>query len=416
MAYLPPHKRHSNASTPAPTPAPPPPSLSSSLRSLSLSSSPRGRHHRGATTRPSSKIVHAAGCVSRWSTLPPFPDDDGDDDGSLRLEPFPCDPIERRTGAKPLALVSSSAAEASSPCSAAAAASTVTERFLPDLLAAAGRAKAGDVPEEEEEVKLSVVARVGKVLFQSSGGGSPVSMNSLREAVKAGEEGSRSNLHKSFYTNVPSECLDDMERSAAEKMGLEFDSSKEHYHVKVFDKRQSDSTISCKCTVQEDGKLAIHKVELNQVRHLVEDISCLFKDLDLRLMLSTKRILKNLDAEVENAINCLVSSAVIDPDVKGGLRWPLGKESIDERFSIVGVWHTNYKAFRNEKLRLKLRHADRFDHRSSTGEVSNEVTFKLIGISASLEAVDQEANSLQEMLESVVGMIWESGLSYKKAP
>lgn len=58
-------------------------------------------------------------------------------------------------------------------------------------------------------------------------------MNSLREAVKAGEEGSRSNLHKSFYTNVPSECLDDMERSAAEKMGLEFDSSKEHYHVKV---------------------------------------------------------------------------------------------------------------------------------------------------------------------------------------
>lgn len=37
------------------------------------------------------------------------------------------------------------------------------------------------------------------------------------------------------------------------------------------------------------------QVQLNQVRHLVEDISCLFKDLDLRLMLSTKRILKNLD-------------------------------------------------------------------------------------------------------------------------
>uniref|UniRef100_A0A0E0K038 DUF7903 domain-containing protein n=1 Tax=Oryza punctata TaxID=4537 RepID=A0A0E0K038_ORYPU len=408
MAYLPPHKRHSNASTPAP-----PPSLSSSLRSLSLSSSPRGRHHRGAT-HPSNKIIHAAGCVSRWSPLPPFPDGD---DGSLRLDPFPCDPIERKTGAKPLALVSS--ATEASPCSAAAAASAIAERFLPDLLAAAGRAKARDVPEEEEEkeeVKLSVVARVGKVLFQSSGGGSPVSMNSLREAVKAGEEGSRSHLHKSFYTNVPSECLDDMERSAVEKMGLEFDSSKEHYHVKVFDKRQSDSTISCKCTVREDGKLAIYKVELNQVRHLVEDISCLFKDLDLRLMLSTKRILQNLDAEVENAINCLVSSAVIDPDVKGGLRWPLGKESIDERFSIVGVWHTNYKAFRNEKLKLKLRHADRFDHRSSTGEVSNEVTFKLIGIFASLQAVDQEANSLKEMLESVVGMIWESGLSYKMAP
>ncbi|KAF0933897.1 hypothetical protein E2562_020028 [Oryza meyeriana var. granulata] len=390
MAYLPPHKRHSNASTPTPTPAPP--SLSSSLRSLSLSSPRGGRHHhRGATARhprPSNKIIHSAGCVSRWSPLPPFPDDPEDDDGSLRLELFSCDPIERKTGAKPLALVSSSSSSAAaaaaeaSACSAEAAASAIAERFFPDLLAAAERAKANDAP--KEEVKLSVVARVGKVLFQS--GGSPVSMSSLREAVKAGEEGSRSQLHKSFYTNVPSECLDDMERFAAEKMGLEFDSSKEHYQVKVFDKHRSDSTISCKCIVQEDAKLAIHKVELNQVRQLVEDISCLFKDLDLRLMLSTKRILTNLDAEVEHAINCLVSSAVIDPDVKGGLRWPLGKESIDERFSIVGVWRTNYKAFRNKNLRLKLRHADRFDHRSSTGEVSNEVTFKLIGISARLEA------------------------------
>uniref|UniRef100_A0A0D9VG79 DUF7903 domain-containing protein n=1 Tax=Leersia perrieri TaxID=77586 RepID=A0A0D9VG79_9ORYZ len=426
MAYLPPHKRHSNAST-TPTPTPP------SLHSLSLSSSPRGgRHHHnhrgGRATaarhhhRPSSKIIHAAGCVSRYSPLPPFPDevaDDDDDDASLplRLEPFPCDPIERRTGAKPLVLVpSASSSSSAAEDSAEAAASAIAERFVPDLLAAAGRAKAGGVAKEDEEVKLSAVARIGKVLFQSGPGGSPLSMNSLRDAVKAGEEGSRSQVHKTFYTNVPGECLDDMERSAVEKMGLRFDSSKEHYHVKVFDKNQSDSTISCKCTVQEDGKLGIHKVELNQIRHLVEDISCLYKDLDLRLMLSTKRILKNLDAEVENAVNWLVSSAVIDPDVKGGLRWPLGKESVDERFSIVGVWHTNYKAFRNENLRLKLRHADRFDHRSSTGEVSSEVTFKLIGISEKLEADDQDSNSLKDMLESAVQTIWENAMSYKMAP
>ena len=37
------------------------------------------------------------------------------------------------------------------------------------------------------------------------------------------------------------------------------------------------------------------QVEWNQVRHLVEDISCLFKGLDLRLMLCTKRILKTPD-------------------------------------------------------------------------------------------------------------------------
>jgi hypothetical protein len=37
------------------------------------------------------------------------------------------------------------------------------------------------------------------------------------------------------------------------------------------------------------------QVELDPIRQLVEDISCLSQDLDLRLMLRTKRILKNLD-------------------------------------------------------------------------------------------------------------------------
>ncbi|KQJ99555.1 uncharacterized protein LOC100821526 [Brachypodium distachyon] len=404
MAYLPPHKRHSGSSE-APSPSPP----TASLRSLSISSSPRGRHR----PRPANnKIIHAAGCVSRWSPLPPF-SPCSDDAESLRLEPFPCDSIERKTGAKPLVLVLSSSLEGYSG-SAEAAAAAIAERFLPDLLASAKRAMTHDVDREKEDVKLSLVARVGKVFFQP--GGSPVSLDALREAAKAGEEGSRSQVRKSFYTNMPCERLDDMERSAVEMMGLEFDSSKEHYHVKVFDKHRSDSTISCKCTLQEDGKLAIHKVELNQIRQLVEDITCMSKDLDLRLMLSTKRILKNLDTEVQSAIETLVSSAIVDPDVKGGLRWSLGKESTGERFSIVGVWHTNYRAFRNKTIRFKLRHADRFDHRSLTGEVSNEVTFKLIGISRRLQDGDQEADAVKQMLESAVRMIWDSALNYKLAP
>ncbi|CAL4969248.1 unnamed protein product [Urochloa decumbens] len=411
MAYLPPHKRHPSSTASAPTPNPPPPSLSSSLRNLSLSS--RGRGRGGRHPRPSNKIVHAAGCISRWSPIPPFspgPEDGDGEEPTLRLKPFPCDPIERKTGAKPLALAASSPEESSSG-STAAAVTAIAKRFLPDLLAAAERAKASLAPKEEELVKLSLVARLGKVLFQTQPGASPVSLDTLRQAAKAGEDGSKSQLHKSFYTNVPSECLDDMEQSVVKRMGLEFDSSKERYHVKVFDKHRSDSTMSCKCTVEEDGSLAIHKV-----RHLVEDISCLFKGLDLRLMLCTKRILKTLDSEVENALKSLVSSAVIDPDVKGGLRWPLGKESIGERFSIVGAQHTNYKAFRNETLRLKLRHADRFDHRSSTGEVSNEVTFKLTGMSRGLEDVDPEEASLKKMLEYVVQMVWDNALNYKIAP
>ncbi|KAG8044704.1 hypothetical protein GUJ93_ZPchr0075g2718 [Zizania palustris] len=58
---------------------------------------------------------------------------------------------------------------------------------------------------------------------EEAAGGSPVTMNSLRKLVKAGEEGSRSRVCKLFHTNVPAECLDAMEQSAAKKMGLEFD-------------------------------------------------------------------------------------------------------------------------------------------------------------------------------------------------
>ncbi|AQK53530.1 uncharacterized protein [Zea mays] len=418
MAYLPPHKRQpsTTASTPIPAPNPPPPSLSSSLRSLSLSS-PRGRG-RGAVGRhplASTKIFRAAGCISRWFPLPPFsPAGDGEE-YTLRLEPFPCSPIEHRTGAKPLALVVASTPGQGSSGSTAAAVTSIAEQFLPDLLAAAERAKAEGAP-KDELVKLSLVARLGTVLFECQPGGSPVSLDELRQAAKAGEDGSRSQLRKTFYTSLSSECLDDMERTMVKRIGLDFDSSKKHYHVKVSDKNRSDSTISCKCTVEEDGSLAIHKVELNQVRHLVEDISCLFKGLDLRLMLSKKRILKNLDSEVENAVKSLVSTAIIDPNVKGGVRWPLGKESIGERFSIVGVWHTGYKAFRNETMRLKLRHADRFDHRTSTGGVSDEVTFKLTAISCKLEEDDLAESAVKEMLESAVQMLWDNALNYRVVP
>ncbi|OEL15990.1 hypothetical protein BAE44_0022993, partial [Dichanthelium oligosanthes] len=137
------------------------------LRSLSLSS-PRGRG-RGAGERhprPSNKIIHAAGCISRWSPFLPFSPgpEDGDGEGeepTLRLQPFPCDHIKRKTGAKPLALAASSPGEGSSG-STAAAVTAIAERFLPDLLAAAERAKAGYVSKEEEFVKLSLVAKVGK--------------------------------------------------------------------------------------------------------------------------------------------------------------------------------------------------------------------------------------------------------------
>ncbi|CAK9174926.1 unnamed protein product [Ilex paraguariensis] len=174
-------------------------------------------------------------------------------------------------------------------------------------------------------------------------------------------------------------------KEAVPKVGLEFEKGKELYHVKLSDNLQPGSTISCKCRVAENQKkLELYKIELNQVRHLVADMSCLDKSLDLRLMLCTKRIITTLTDDEVDSIRSLVSSATLDPEVKGGLRWRLGKESSGDRYTVVGVWHINAKIYRGSSIRLKIRDADRFDFLSSSGEVTCEVTLKMTSIVSNL--------------------------------
>jgi len=86
----------------------------------------------------------------------------------------------------------------------------------------------------------------------------------------------------------------------------------------------------------------------------------------------------------KNSIRDLVTSAVLDSSVKGGLRWPLEKASSGDRYSVIGVWHTISSTYRNSLMRLKVRHAERFNLRSSQEEVSEEITLKLNGMTSEL--------------------------------
>lgn len=90
------------------------------------------------------------------------------------------------------------------------------------------------------------------------------------------------------------------------------------------------------------------------------------------------------DEEI-NEIKSLIGSAVLDSEVKGGLRWPFGEDSSGSRYAVTGVWHTTAKSYGNSSIRLKLRHADRYDFRSSTGEVAQEVNLKMSGILSQLQ-------------------------------
>ncbi|GAV86153.1 LOW QUALITY PROTEIN: hypothetical protein CFOL_v3_29586, partial [Cephalotus follicularis] len=218
-------------------------------------------------------------------------------------------------------------------------------------------------------------------------------------------ESTMKQLKRSFCTNVPSSYVESLIDEVATKIGVELD--KDIYHIKLADSTQPDSTIACKCVVKEDKKLNLLKasIELNPLRNMALDISCLDKNLDLRLMLCTKRSLTDLTDDEMHSIKTLINQAVLDPDVKGGLRWSLGKASSGDRYSVVGVWHTIVTIYESPSLRLKVRHADRFDFRTATGEVTKEIILKLKGVLSKLqEEVDR--NSITDMLKDNLKLIW----------
>ena len=85
------------------------------------------------------------------------------------------------------------------------------------------------------------------------------------------------------------------------------------------------------------------------------------------------------------SIRSLINSAILDPNVKGGLRWPLGRTSSEGRYCVVGVSHTIAKDYRSSSLRLKVRHADRYNFGTSMGEATREITLKLKNIVSLLQ-------------------------------
>ncbi|KAF3452409.1 hypothetical protein FNV43_RR02842 [Rhamnella rubrinervis] len=389
MAYIPPHKRHSEGTErPSPCPEQLAPQFNKNLKLRSSSSK----------VLKGGKIIYADQAISRWCAI-------GLGDGdqfppSVLLEPVSLDSIERKNGEKPLALFNTDIESdkvrgnfSTSPWL------SIAENVLPDLVSSFENVR-NEIDSQKLEVKTTLVARFGKILFHVS---PSVDYESIRKSVVA--DTTLRQLKRSFYTNIPTSYMDYMVKEVVPEIGLDFAEEKDIYHVKLFDSTKPDSTISCKCIVRkEHGSLQFYKVELNQVRHMVMDVSCLEKNLDLRLMLCTKSIITVLSDDELQSIRDLINSAVLDTSVKGGLRWPLGKASVG-KYTVVGVWHTIAKSYKNPSVRLKLRHADRFDFRTSIGETSKEINLKLKGVASKLH---EQQGDISEMIKDDLRMIWNN--------
>ncbi|XP_037493899.1 uncharacterized protein LOC119369057 isoform X2 [Jatropha curcas] len=365
MAYVPPHKRHSLGNErQSPIPETFVPLFKRNL-SLKLPDS---------TINRSGKIVYADHAISRWFAI--GLDDDNQFPPYICLKPASVESVERRSGEKPLVLVNSIVPDEyyevrenylTSPWV------TIAENVQQDLLTSFEMLKNEMDYPGLEIVKPTLVARFCKILFH----GSPqlrlgnVEKNQVDETILK-------RLKRSIYTNLPPSYMELIIDEVVPKIGVDFEEEKEVYHVKLSDNTRPDSTISCKCSVKTDKKLLLYKVdEMNKIRDLID-------------------------------------SAVLDSDVKGGLRWPLGKTTSGNRYTVVGVWHTIAKAYKNPSVRLKVRHADRFDFRTGTGESTREIYLKLKGVVSQLQEQGAESDAVSNMLKDNLRLIWEHFLNCKR--
>ncbi|XP_070665357.1 uncharacterized protein [Malus domestica] len=144
---------------------------------------------------------------------------------------------------------------------------------------------------------------------------------------------------------------------------------------------------------------------------MVVDISCTTKNLDLSLVLYTRRLATNLTDDKMRSISDLINSAILVPDEKGGLRWPQGKESSGNKYKVVRVWHIIANTYRNSSLRLEVKHTDRFDFRTLTGGASWGTSLVLENVMSKLQEENVEASSISEILKEDMQLIWDNFLS-----
>ncbi|KAL0452225.1 UNVERIFIED_CONTAM: hypothetical protein Slati_1200600 [Sesamum latifolium] len=372
MAYVPPHKRHlkGGAASSQPSPAPPPESVIPRLqRNLNFKSKDYPK-----------RIVYAENAICGWFVVGLA--DESRVPDLTRLEPAAVESFQRKSGEKPLALVLKEKDEEATEFSVNPWI-FVTEIVQQDLISSFQHVKDEMRANEFGEVKPTLVIRIGRFIFHGNRSftvepieGSSLPVGTLRQ------------LRKTFYTNTSPSYVEYVTTNVVPETDFECEEEKELYHVKI---------------------------ESRQVRHLVADMSCPDKNLDLRLMLYTKRISPAaMDDELEN-MKILVTSARLDSDVKGGLTWPLGTESFGDRYTVIGVRHTNVKTFRNSSMRLKVRHADRFDFRSRISEVTNDVSLKMPGIVSLLEDETVSSDLALEMLKENLKFIWKHFICYRSS-
>ncbi|KAH9784330.1 hypothetical protein KPL71_009615 [Citrus sinensis] len=393
MAYIPPHKRHSEYPLmPSPPPVMPVPKFN---RKLNLGS-PRHNADMGA------KIVYADITAYRWLAV--GSDDDICFPSSVHLQPFSLEHAHPKRGAKSFVLANNNLAKDNDEVRENIPRSpweSIAEDVWPDVLSAC------KIVNNEMEEKPRLVARFGHVVFL---GDNSLGLESVREGQVA-EETILRQLTKFFYNDVPATYAEKIINEVVPKIGVDFEEYEDVYRIMLSDTKRPNLSISCRCTVKEDKTLELYKVYVDPLRHLVVNISSIDKNLDLRLALRSKKTFAAVSDDEMNSIRNLIDLAILDPKVKGGLRWPMGKSYWGDRYRVIGVQHTETKSYKSPSLRLKIRHADRFRFKTATGETAIEISLELRSIVSEIQDGKIDADSIYNGFKDYLRLIWDHFLA-----
>ncbi|KAL3339532.1 hypothetical protein AABB24_028234 [Solanum stoloniferum] len=217
MSYIPPHKRQIKGS-PSLEPTPAPESLIRSAFNKKKDNKLRPRN-LGYTDHTILKWFSVGFADElRFSSLVSF-------------QPLSPESFETKSGLQPLSLVSTYQG-----CSEGIKKELIETPWLliaanvkKDLLLSFQHMKREMEEADMAQVKPSVVARFGKVLFYgiSSIGKDSLKLNSLTETTLRKMKGS-------FHTDVPPSYMDYVENRVVENLGQEYVQGKELYYVKVY--------------------------------------------------------------------------------------------------------------------------------------------------------------------------------------
>ncbi|CAH8334819.1 unnamed protein product [Eruca vesicaria subsp. sativa] len=341
LIYIPPHKRNlKDPVQPSPFPAD---SLVKKFR--------RNIDDLKSTSFRGNRIVYSGKHFTKWFLI----SSNGIEDEvppSVELVPLSTDSYDCINGLKALALMNKDFQKESEE-EERTRWLLIAEKVADGLVFAYEQAnKRKEDHDISDNAKLRLVARFGKIVFYGRKAG-PVVDYSLR------------NSRRIFSTDVPTSFIQNIKSKAIPRHEFCINGEKEKYIVKITGPNESLIV-----------NVPWAKMDVSAcTRQVFENISSL---IIFTLLTSYKPFVAqaelNPESEVSN-IQGLLSSAIVDLNVKGRLRWPLGTTSLEVRYG--------------------------------TGEIEKGVTLILKEMNTKLQEQNIERGCVLEMLRDVLGTIWE---------